>query len=225
MTQSPRTVIFDLDGTLADTSGDLLAAANACFRDLGLGEILHAGDAGVALRGGRAMLTLGFERAGAGHGTEEVDRQYPRLLTHYEAAICDQTLLYPGAAEAVLALRATGYRTGICTNKPERLARLLLARLDVTDLFDSLIGADTLPVRKPDPRPLAEAVHRAGGHPARACLVGDTDTDHLTARAAGVPSILVTFGPLGEAAAAALGPEVLLHSFADLPDAVDALSL
>lgn len=217
----PGTVIFDLDGTLADTSGDLLAAANGCFRDLGLGDLLGRGDEGVALRGGRAMLELGFSRA-VGIPEGEVDRQYPRLLAHYEAAICERTVLYPGAAEAVERLRALGYRTGICTNKPERLAELLLARLGVRGLFGSLVGADTLPVRKPDPLPFRVAVERAGGDAARACMVGDTETDHRTARAAGVPSILVSFGPSGEDMAL-LEPEVLLGSFAELPGAVGEL--
>ncbi|TNC69158.1 HAD-IA family hydrolase [Rubellimicrobium roseum] len=216
-----RTVIFDLDGTLADTSGDLLAAANGCFRDLGLGDLLDAGDAGVALRGGRAMLSLGFARAG-GRGAEEIERQYPRLLTRYEEAICEHTVLYPGAAEAVERLRALGYATGVCTNKPQGLSELLLGKLGVRGLFDSLVGADTLPVRKPDPRPFVEAVTRAGGDPRRACLVGDTDTDHRTARAAGVPSILVAFGPGGEDVAA-LGPDVLLERYADLPGVVARL--
>ncbi len=217
----PGTVIFDLDGTLADTSGDLLAAANACFRDLGLGDLLGRGDEGVALRGGRAMLQLGFSRRG-GFGAEEVDRQYPRLLWHYEAAISERTVLYPGAALAVERLRAAGHRTGICTNKPERLAELLLRALGVRDLFDSLVGADTLPVRKPDPRPFHLAVDRAGGEVTRSCLVGDTDTDHRTARAAGVPSILVAFGPGGEDVGA-LGPDALLGSFAELPGVVEGL--
>jgi phosphoglycolate phosphatase len=214
-------VILDLDGTLADTSGDLLAAANACFRDLGLGDCWGLGDEGVALRGGRAMLSLGFLRAG-GVGAEEVDRQYPRLLAHYEAAICERTTLYPGAAEAVEALRRAGHPVGICTNKPEGLADLLLRRLGVRELFASLVGADTLPVRKPDPRPFRLAVERAGGDPARACLVGDSDTDHRTARAAGVPSILVSFGPSGEDMGA-LGPDALLGSFHDLPGLVARL--
>ena len=72
-----RSVIFDLDGTLADTSGDLIAAANSCFRGLGLGELLdHSQDAATALRGGRAMLRLGFSRVD-GYGEAEVDAQYP----------------------------------------------------------------------------------------------------------------------------------------------------
>ena len=214
----PITVIFDLDGTLADTSGDLLAAANGCFRNLGLGDLLGAGDAGVALRGARAMLSLGFARSG-GFGPEEVERQFPLLLRRYEEAICERTTLYPGAAESVERLRARGHRTGICTNKPERLAELLLCRLGVRPLFDSLVGADTLPLRKPDPLPFRTAVAWAGGEASRACMVGDSDTDHLTARAAGVPSILVGFGPSGEDMAA-LRPDALLESYDDLPGVV-----
>ena len=217
----PVTVIFDLDGTLADTSGDLLAAANACFRDLGLGDLLGAGDAGVALRGGRAMLSLGFSRAG-GLGAEVIDSQYPRLLRFYEEAISERTVLYPGAVEAVEQLRALGHRTGICTNKPERLAELLLQKLRVRGLFHSLVGADTLRVRKPDPLPFRTAVGWARGEASRACMVGDSDTDHRTARACGVPSILVSFGPSGEDMAA-LGPDALLDDFAELPKVVDRL--
>lgn len=218
-----RTVIFDLDGTLADTSGDLIAAANSVFRDLGLPDLLGPGDAGTALRGGRAMLTLGFERV-EGFGPADVDGQYRKLLLRYEEAICEATALYPGAVEAVERLRAAGYRTGICTNKPERLSEILMGRLNARHLFDSLVGADTLPVRKPDPEPLREAARRAGGDPARAVLVGDSDTDRATARAAGVPSILMTMGPSG-VALAALEPEVLIGSFAELWEAVEGLRL
>lgn len=219
-----RSVIFDLDGTLADTSGDLIAAANACFRDLGLGDLLDpARDAGTALRGGRAMLTLGFSRV-AGIGADEIDRQYPRLLAYYAEAIDTHTRLYPGAIGAVLRLRAMGYGVGICTNKPEGLAETLMRRLGVRDAFDSLVGADTLPVRKPDPEPLREAARRTGGDPARTCLVGDSDTDSKTAAAAGVPSILVTFGPAG-GDMAALAPAALLAHFDDLPDLIETLRL
>ncbi len=214
-----KTVIFDLDGTLADTSGDLIAAANVCFRGLGLGDLLDPErDQGTALRGGRAMLTLGFSRV-SGDFSAEIDRQYPVLLKAYGDDIDTHTVLYPGAMDAVEALKTAGYGVGICTNKPQGLAETLMTRLGVRDAFASLVGADTLPVRKPDPEPLYEAARRAGGNPEQTCLVGDTITDRTTAQAAGVPSILVTFGPSGEDMAA-LTPEALLDDYADLSDVV-----
>ena len=217
-----RSVIFDLDGTLADTSGDLIAAANACFRHIGQGDVLVPGDdAGIALRGGKMMLTRGLERLGL-YEADKVEQLYPVLLEAYAGAIDTHTVLYPGAMEAVEALKARGYGVGICTNKPEALAELLMTRLGVRDAFSSLVGADTLPVRKPDPEPLREAARRAGGDPAHCVLIGDSDTDRNTSRAAGVPSVLVTFGPSG-ADMAELQPEALLDRFEDLPDVVFSL--
>src|SRR6056297_4024978 len=88
-----RTVVFDLDGTLADTSGDLVAAANACFRQMGAGDLLDpVRDAGTAFRGGRAMLTLGLDRLGRAGDLAEIDRQYPLLLEAYEAEIDAHTV-------------------------------------------------------------------------------------------------------------------------------------
>lgn len=216
-----KTVIFDLDGTLADTSGDLLAAANACFRAMGAGDMLGRGDAGTALRGGKAMLRLGLGRMG-GAREEEIERWYPVLLEEYGAALDRHTVLYPGAMAAVEALARAGFGVGICTNKPEALAEKLMRSLGARDAFAALVGADTLPVRKPDPAPLFEAARRAGGDPARTCLVGDSDTDRNTARAASVPSILVTFGPSGEDMAA-LEPEALIDHFDELPGVIARL--
>ncbi len=218
-----RSIVFDLDGTLADTSGDLVAAANVCFRQMGAGDMLDAGvDAGTALCGGRAMLTLGLERMGRAPDAAVLDQYYPILLSAYEEAIDTHTVFYPGALDAVEALKVADFKVAICTNKPEHLARLLLTRMGALDLFGALIGADTLPVRKPDPEPLREAARRAGGDPLRCLLVGDTITDHTTARAAGVPSVLVTFGPNG-ADMAGLEPDALLDSFDDLPAAAQRL--
>jgi phosphoglycolate phosphatase len=216
-----RTVIFDLDGTLADTSGDLIAAANACFRGLGLGDLLDpAQDAGTALRGGRAMLNLGFSRV-EGFGAAEVERQYPILLDAYAQDINSHTIMYPGAMDAVAALCADGYAVGIATNKPEALAETLLTSLGVRDAFASLVGADTLPVRKPDPEHHFEAVRRAGGDPKRSLLVGDTATDRDTSRNAGVPSVLVDFGPGGDVTA--LKPEAIISHFDQLSETVSRL--
>lgn len=215
-----KTVVFDLDGTLADTSGDLIAAANACLVKVGEGALLDpARDAGTALRGGRAMLRLGMTRLGRTEDDLRIDSMYSDLLAHYGRDIDRHTVLYDGAMAAVAALKEAGYRVAICTNKPEALARELLTRLGVLDVFDAMLGADSLDVRKPDPEHLRETVRRAGGDPAMCVLVGDSDTDRNTSRAAGVPSILVTFGPSGEDMAA-LAPEALLADYGDLPDLV-----
>jgi phosphoglycolate phosphatase len=209
-----RTVVFDLDGTLADTSADLLAAANACFRGLGHQNILTAADTLTAFHGGRAMLRLGYSRLG-GYTEADVDAQYPVLLAAYANAIDTHTTLYPGAVKAVTALRDAGFALAICTNKPEGLAETLTQRLGIRSLFGALIGADTLPVRKPDPAPLYAAISRVGGSPDRAMLIGDTQTDRDTGLAAGIPVALVTFGPEG-AAVDRMKPDALLDHYDDL---------
>ncbi len=210
-----RTVVFDLDGTLADTSTDLLAAANACFRGLGHGDLLGPADALTAFHGGRAMLRLGFSRLGVADDAL-IDAQYPRLLEAYGAAIAVHTKLYPGVVDAVEALRRDGFAVSICTNKPEGLAEELTLRLGIRGLFGALIGADTLPTRKPDAAPYIAAVEQAGGNLRRSMLIGDTETDRKTGLAAGVPVALVTFGPEGRGVER-LQPAALLDHFDDLP--------
>jgi phosphoglycolate phosphatase len=218
-----RCAIFDLDGTLVDTAADLIGAANDALAAAGVDARLDpAADAATAFRGGRAMLRLGLARAGREWREDEVDAAYDALLDAYEARIDRESAFYPGAVASVEALRRRGWATGICTNKPERLARLLVDRLGARDLFTSLVGADTLPVRKPDPAPLIEAVRRAGGRLARSVLVGDTSTDRETARAAGVASVMITFGPDGRGVAG-LDAHGLLDRYEDLPDLLDDL--
>ncbi len=218
-----RTVVFDLDGTLADTSADLISAANTCFRRLGHEDLLDPlADKLTAFHGGRAMLRLGFSRLEGAWCEGDVDGEYPKFLESYGENIDRETRLYSGARAAVERLRADGYACAICTNKPEGFARELLRRLDVLNLFGALIGADTLPQRKPDPLAYRAAVEGAGGKVTVSCLIGDTETDVQTARAAGVPIVLVKFGPEGDAIAR-LDPDALLGGYEDLQDVVAGL--
>jgi len=207
-----RTVVFDLDGTLVDTSADLLAAANVVLSK----PVLVSDDQLTAFHGGRAMLRLGFTRLEQEFSETDIDAAYPLLLEAYRDAIAVHSRLYPGAMSAVEDLKRAGFAVSICTNKPEGLADLLLRALGVRDTFGALVGADTLPVRKPDPAPYRAAVERAGGLVARSMLIGDTETDALTGVAAGVPVALVTFGPEGTGVAR-FQPAALLDRFEDLP--------
>ena len=218
------TVIFDLDGTLADTSADLIAAANACFEGLGHGARLDPKeDKLTAFHGGRAMLRLGFSRLEGGPDEAMVTQEYPKFLDHYARNIDRFTKLYPGCKAALQRLKDAGHVLGVCTNKPEGLAEALLERLGVRAQFSSLVGADTTAHSKPHSLPYLESVQRAGGSPDTSVLLGDTETDVKTARAAGVPVVLVAFGPEGDAVAR-LNPDALLEHYDRLDAVLDGLA-
>ena len=210
-----RSVVFDLDGTLADTSADLLAAANACFTDMGHAAPLGPADAITAFAGGRAMLRLGSDRLALGWDEAAIATRDGRLLEVYAEVIVNETRLYPGAVAAVERLRAEGIAAAVCTNKPVDLADVLLRRLGVRDLFAVVVGAGSLAVRKPDPAPLHHTLALMGGDRRRTVLIGDTITDRETGRNAGIPVTLVTFGPEG-AEVARHAPEALLDHYDDL---------
>ena len=216
-----KTVVFDLDGTLADTSRDLIRAANRCFEARNhQGPLDPVADASTAFDGGRAMLRLGFSRLGESWSEADVDGEYPVFLEHYGRELDRETRLYPHAEEALDTLLSRDFLLAVCTNKPEALALELLRRLGVLDRFRSVLGADTLPVRKPNPIHLLETIRRAGGERTASVLVGDTDNDRATAKSAGVPCVLVTFGPRG-LEVENLDPEWLLHDYRQLASLVD----
>lgn len=211
-----RCVIFDLDGTLADTAGDLVAAGNHRFRTLGYGDVLDAkNDAIVAGQGVRKLMQAGFARVKPEFDDADIDAAHSVVVDFYRENIAVHSRLYDGAADAIEGLKQDGYAVGICTNKPEGLAKILLKKLGVQDLFGSLVGSDTLSERKPHAMPYLAAVERAGGNISQSYLVGDTITDRKTAEAANVPSALVTFGPIGHDVTV-YAPEALLHSYTDL---------
>lgn len=218
-----RTVVFDLDGTLADTGADLIHAANICFQERGLGDLLDPEtDKSIGMKGARAMLTAGFTRAFGAADQDMVTEDYQKFLGYYAENIDVYTRMYEGAEAALGRVHDAGYLCAVCTNKPEGLAETLMQRLGVRGHFGALIGADTLSERKPHPMPLVEAVKRVGGDISRTVLVGDTITDHKTARAAGVASLLVTFGPDGEEVCD-LQPDGLLSHYNRLDAAVTRL--
>ena len=221
-----RGAIFDLDGTLADTAEDLLAAANIALAPHGLPPLILAEDRQYAGRGGRSMIRRSIERAGGDPESAASDalfaRIYPDLLDAYEAAIAERTQLFPGAVACLDALEAADWRLGVCTNKPERLALILLDALGVRQRFGAILGADTLPVRKPDPEHFRETARRIGADPGRSVMLGDTATDRETARAAAVPCIIMTHGFAAEPIDT-LAPEAVATHFDELPPLMERL--
>ncbi|MEA3031433.1 MAG: phosphoglycolate phosphatase [Sphingomonadales bacterium] len=198
-------VAFDLDGTLADTAPDLAAALNHVLARLGRPKVDPQTVRHLVGHGARALLRKALD-----DDEEAVERGLPLYLAFYADNICVGTRCYPAVEQAMDDLAARGVALAICTNKPERLTHLLIEALGWTGRFAGIVGADTLPVRKPDPLPLREAIARAGG--GRAAFVGDSITDAETARAAGVPFVAVSFG-FSDRPVEALGADAVIDSY------------
>jgi phosphoglycolate phosphatase len=205
-------VAFDLDGTLADTAPDLAAALNHALGALGRRPVPVESVRYLVGQGARALLRRGLQATGEA-SEELVERGFPIFLDFYAGNICNGTRPYPGVEAALDSVEALGGRVALCTNKSERLTHLLLAALGWTGRFRSVVGGDTLPVRKPDPEPLLEAVRRAGG--GRAAFVGDSITDADTAKAAGVRFVAVSFG-FSDRPVAELGADAVIDDYAEL---------
>ena len=217
-------VVFDLDGTLVDTSHDLIAAANQTAQQYGVQAQLEYCEKALAMRGGRAMMRILTQRAGRAIDEAQIDQMYPSLIALYEHIVADHAQLYDGALEMVAWCRAQGYGVAICTNKPAKPTHILLAALGISDLFDAVVAADTLPVKKPDPAPLFHAINQTaqaqGVEASGAILIGDTITDATTAQAAGVPVVLVDFDQPSEELRR-LGADAVILEYAELPPIVE----
>ncbi len=216
------TAVFDLDGTLADTAPDLVGALNEVGAAEGWPALDPFADRVTAGQGGRALLRLGMARAGLAEDAARVEALVPAFLEAYGARLSRESRFFPGAEAALDALAAAGWRLAVCTNKPESLALALLEALGARGRFAAVLGADTLPVRKPDPIHFHETVRRAGGAPGRAVMIGDTVTDRETARRAGAPCILVRFG-YADRPIEALAPEAAADDFCAVVAAARAL--
>lgn len=212
-------IVFDLDGTLVDTAPDLVASLNHVLDGLGRPPMaLEAVRAEVG-RGARHLLGLGLAASGE-RSDALVEAGIGPFLAHYGANIARHSRPFPGAQAALDHLLAAGRRLAICTNKPEALARDLLQALGWDGRFAALLGADSRPWRKPDPRHLFDTIAAAGG--GHALFVGDSRTDSETAQAAGIPLILVRFGYSAEPVDT-LGADALIDSFDALPAAILAI--
>jgi phosphoglycolate phosphatase len=206
-----RAVVFDLDGTLIDSLPDIAGAVNHALAQRGLAP-LPAPQIRPMIGDGAAVL---LDRAFAARGAKPVAADMAAFMAHYTAHGADETAPYPGIVAALTALRAAGHRLAVCTNKPERAAREILASLNLAGFFEVVTGGDATPYRKPDPRHLAATL--AALRASDAAMVGDHFNDMAAAAGCGIPGIFAAWGY-----GAAPSPHVA-QAAADLPGIIASL--
>jgi phosphoglycolate phosphatase len=216
------TIVYDLDGTLADTAGDLMAALNWILHREGLAPLPVEKARSLLGAGGRALIQRGFAASGRTLDPPTLEALFADFLARYNAHIADSTRLYPGVEAALSALARAGWLQAMCTNKMEGSAKLLMMKLGVAERFAFICGQDTFGIGKPDPAPLLKTIAASGGLSDRAVMVGDSITDIKTARAAGLPVVCVDFG-YTDVPVAELKPDRVISHFCELEAACEAL--
>lgn len=216
----PSLIIFDLDGTLIDSAADLAAAVNSMLAGFGR-EPLSVADVRQMIGDGVTMLV---GRALAARQCEHADpRAAARLfMRHYESAATSQTTAFPGVEQSLRSLSAAAIPLAVCTNKPARLAAAILESLGLAGYFARVVGGDSLPFHKPDPRVLLAILDAFDARPEGALLVGDSEVDAATARGAGVSFVLMKHG-YHRGPVEAIPCVAALDGFADLPALVRGL--
>ncbi|HEX7417157.1 MAG TPA: phosphoglycolate phosphatase [Steroidobacteraceae bacterium] len=185
-----RAVIFDLDGTLVDTAPDMVGALNELRAEHGLECVPFAHARSVVSHGAPALVRLGFGEPDAPRF--EVLRE--RFLALYRARLAHETRLFPGNARVLDELARLGLCVGIVTNKPGWLTDPLLAALGLDRRVGCIVSGDTLPEKKPHPRPLLHCAAQLGVAPAQCVYVGDAERDVRAARAAGMRPLVAGYG-------------------------------
>jgi phosphoglycolate phosphatase len=186
-----RVVLFDLDGTLADTAPDLAGAVNACLVARGRAPVALEQLRPWASHGARGLIGKAFGLKPGDPGYEELREEF---VERYAAALCEHTTLFPGVAPMLDALEHAGLRWGIVTNKVMRLAMPLVRLLGLDARSACLVGGDTAAHPKPDPAPIAHALALCACPPGQGVYVGDDERDIRAGRAAGVRTFAAAYG-------------------------------
>lgn len=209
----PRAVLFDLDGTLIDTIPDLASAIDATRTDYGeppLGKALAAFYVG---HGVEAFVTDALAHGGAVIPATPAE-MVKRFRAHYAAVNGDQSVLFPGVLDGLRHWRAAVQALAVVTNKSTEFTLPLLQRMNIAPFFDCVVCGDTLPRRKPDPDPVLHACAQLGIAPAQGLFIGDSSSDALAARAAGMRALAVPYGYHGEGDVHALPVEAVVPTIA-----------
>lgn len=208
-------IVFDLDGTLVDTAPDLLDSLNHSLDDVGVGRPEPETFRQYLGQGARVMIERAFAAQQKVLPAVEHDRLFDLFLDHYRVNMPGRSQPYPGVLDALERFAAAGFIMAVCTNKQEAFARRLLGGLGIAETFAAICGQDTFDCRKPDPRHLTQTIALAGGERDNAVMVGDSETDILTAQRAGIPVVAVDFG-YTDRHVREFGPSVVISHFDEL---------
>lgn len=208
--------ILDLDGTLVDTAPDIARSANRTLIELGLAALP---DETVASYIGGGIPKL-MERCLADKADEYMERAVPLFMSLYEAEPAALSTVYPGVRDAVATIAGRSALVGLCTQKPEPLARRVIDQLGLGSYVQYIIGPESVTHRKPHPEPVLKVLAGLGATAAESIYVGDTATDVQAARAAEVVTCAVTYGYGSEQSLRAENPDYVVDAFADLLDLV-----
>ena len=184
-------ILFDLDGTLADTAPDLVAALNFV--------LTRHGRPTVSLKDARYWTGAGSARLiEYGFSISPTSKQFrilrEQLLDYYDRHICEGSCLFPGVEHLLTRLESVGHSWGVVTNKPTRFTDPLLKALGLSDRAAIVVCGDTLPTNKPDPEPVLHACRLNGRNTSTTALIGDDPRDIIAGRTAGTTTVAVTWG-------------------------------
>lgn len=193
LTTNIRTVLFDLDGTLADTAPDLALALNTLLEEEGRESLPYERIRQEASYGGKALITLGFSLEPE---SPEFETLRQRFLDLYKNNICEHTTLFEGMNKVINDIETAGMNWGIVTNKPSWLTDPLIKLLGLDDKAATIVSGDTTNNSKPHPEPLLHACETAGSQPQQCLYVGDAERDIEAGQRAGMRTLVALFGYL-----------------------------
>ena len=217
------TVIYDLDGTLIDSAKDMQVAVSRVLADHGLPPVTEDDVRIFMGQGSKVTMDKAFTKYGKTLDDGALSAVTREFVRYYEADPVGHTTAFAGVPEVVGRFDKLGLKQGVCTNKFERPSRMILEHLKLMPPIAALAGADTFPVRKPDPRHILMLVERMGRTPEKAVMVGDSIHDVEAAHAAGLPAVLVSWGYTARPASE-LGAEAVIERFDALPQALERLA-
>ncbi len=214
---SSRLFLFDLDGTLIDSKNDIAAAVNLSLERLGLPRLPEARVSQFVGDGVQKLIQRALREAmGTEAPEDQIGKGVELFLEEYGNHLLDSTRLYPGVREGLDRLYWAQF--AIVTNKPEKLSRKILEALGLGHRFCTILGGDSISLRKPDPAPLREAMRRCGTTAHETVMVGDSPADIKAGQAAGVITCGIAGGFRGREALEAAGCDLIVESVSELPD-------